>query len=141
MCKILRAVIYTPGWRGGWTVAEILYGPFKGQAFYVAEGAKPVVHVGQVIQKGGHTICERQNNGYNNIFGNIEAGWVAPNGNQPLCQTWSGYSGDQSIQAITAGCAFNLFVEQCGGAGGRNESGHNPQWSLLPASLRKALEV
>jgi len=140
-CKILRSVNYTPGWKGGWLVYEILYGPFKGQAVFAAEGLRPIVHVGQVIDKGGHRIADRANNGYNNVFGNIETGWVAPNGNQPLCQTMPGYSGDQSIQAITCGMAFNRFIEQCGGAPGHNNSGHQPNWGLLPANLRKALQL
>jgi len=140
-CKVIRSVAYTPGWRGGWMVCEILYGPFTGQAFFVAEGAKSLFPAGHVIEKGGTRIAERQNNGYNNVFGNIECGWAAPNAAQPLSQTLSGYAGDQSVAAITAGTAFNIFIEQCGGQGGHNGSGHIPNWGLLPSKLRHALGV
>src|SRR5581483_4705498 len=143
MCKILRAVDFTEGWKGGWIVAEILYGPYRGQGFYVAEGAKPAAGIveGKVIPHGGIRICDRQVNGYNNVFGNIECGWVAPSMDMSLARTLPGYSGDQSIQAITCGAAFNLFIEQCGGAGGFNHSGLTPDWGLLPSTLRKALRV
>jgi hypothetical protein len=140
-CKILRAVDYTAGWKGGWLVAEILYGPYKGQGFFVAEGIKPVVHVGQIIPHGGIRIAERAINGYNNVFGNIECGWVAPSADMSLARTLPGYSGDQSIQAITCGSAFNVFIEQCGGRGGFNYSGLQPNWGLLPEALRRALQV
>lgn len=120
--KVLVADASNSGWGGGGYLAlQLLDGPLAGQVMYIAEGFKPTVKVGQVVNAGavlGHAI----KNPYNGILGNIEAGWANPsNPGQPLAQTLGGYSGDQSEPGLTAGYSFSLFVKALGGIGGEFE--------------------
>lgn len=142
-CKIIRAVTFTSGWQGGWIVYEILEGPFTGQGVYVAEGVVPAagIVVGRTVN-AGTKLCDVGPNRFFNppLIGNIETGWVAPNADEALARTLPGYGGDQSVQAIACGAAMDRFNRWLGVPAAANESGHTPDFSLLPAGLQKALE-
>lgn len=146
-CKVLRAVGFVRSWEGGWTVVEILEGPLQGQGIYIAEGAVCNFMLDAVVPAGAK-LCNRELNAFFNppLLGNIEAGFVAPNANQPLAQTFPGYpftsaNADQSVQAITAGEAFDRVIGALGGARGRNYSSNKADYSLLPSTLRAALKL
>ena len=116
---ILQADQTNPGWRGGgYIAAKITSGYLTGLVYYVAEGIAPLVQKGQQVAAG--TVLGRGvSNPYNMVVGNIEAGWANPNSpGQPLAQTLSGYGGDQSTQALTAGYSFSKFVHALGGVAG-----------------------
>ena len=116
---ILQADQTNPGWRGGgYIAAKLTSGPLAGAVYYVAEGIAPLVQKGQQVAAG--TVLGRGvSNPYNMVVGNIEAGWANPNSpGQPLAQTLSGYGGDQSTQALTAGYSFSKFVHALGGVAG-----------------------
>jgi hypothetical protein len=118
---------------------KILTGSLAGQYLYIAEGVVPVVHAGETVGAGGR-LCDRVTNPYNGVFGNIETGFADPNEPlRPLAQALHGYAGDQSVAAITAGGAMNHLIGDLGGAKGTNESGHSPDWALLPRQIRVAL--
>jgi hypothetical protein len=119
---ILQADQTNSGWRGGgYIAAKITSGPLAGLVYYVAEGIAPLVQKGQQVAAGTR-LGLGVSNPYNMIVGNIEAGWANPsNPGQPLAQTLSGYSGDQSTQALTAGYSFAKFIEGLGGVAGKFE--------------------
>ena len=118
--QILIANANDSGWGGGgYIAAKLLDGPLAGDVYYVAEGVKPVVKAGDIVQ-AGQQLVTRVTNPFNGTLGNIEAGWANPNNpGQPIAQTLSGYSGDQSSQALTAGYAFSNFVTALGGIAGQ----------------------
>lgn len=116
--KILAADASNPGWKGGgWIAAQLLDGPLAGTVYYIAEGVKPLVAKGQTVA-AGTPLGSPATNPYNGIIGNIEAGWANVTGTAPLAQSLSGYSGDQSTQALTAGYSFSTFVHSLGGVSG-----------------------
>jgi len=112
--KILIADSSNAGWRGGGYIAgQLLDGPLKGMVWFVAEGVKPIVHVGQTIAAGAQVVT-RSSNPYNGILGNIEAGWANPSSpGSPLAKSTGGYT-EGAITA--AGVAWNNFVKALGGA-------------------------
>ena len=138
--RVVYAYAHSSGWdNGGYLAVKILHGALAGQFLYIAEGIVPVVHAGEDVAAGAR-LCDRVTNPYNGVFGNIEAGFADPNEPlRPLAQALPGYSGDQSIAAITAGEAMNKLIKDLGGAAGVNESGNKPEPSLLPAQIRNAL--
>lgn len=117
--KILIANQSDPGWAGGGYIAyQLLDGPLAGAIGFVAEGIAPVVQAGQTVA-AGTMIARPAASPYNGIVGNIEAGWADPNSpGRPLAQALSGYGGDQSTQALTAGYSFSQFVHALGGVAG-----------------------
>lgn len=119
--KILHADASNSGWAGGgYIAAQLLDGPLAGSVYYVAEGVAPAAGITKdKIVAAGTPLVVRVKNPYNGVLGNIEAGWADPsNPTRPLAQSLSGYSGDQSSQALTAGYSFAKFVQAVGGAGG-----------------------
>jgi hypothetical protein len=138
--RVVDAIAHSPGWdNGGYVVVKILNGSLAGQYIYVSEGVVPVVHVGETV-RAGTRLVNRVTNPYNGVFGNIETGFADPHEPlRPLAQALHGYAGDQSVAAITAGEAMNHLIGDLGGARGTNESGHSPDWALLPAQIRDAL--
>lgn len=117
--KILVATSGDPGWGGGGYIAgQLLDGPLAGQIWYAAEGILPAIAPGSVVN-AGQLVGEPVHSPYNGILGNIEAGWTNPsNPRQTLAQSLSGYGGDQSSQALTAGYSFSQFVSALGGVAG-----------------------
>jgi hypothetical protein len=116
--KILAADASNPGWKGGgWIAAQLTDGPLAGAVYYIAEGVKPLVKAGQTVA-AGTPLASPVSNPYNGIVGNIEAGWANKTGTAPLAQSLSGYGGDQSSQALTAGYSFSQFVHSLGGVSG-----------------------
>jgi hypothetical protein len=116
--KILAANANDPGWKGGgWIAAQLTDGPLAGAVYYIAEGIKPLVKAGDTVA-AGTPLASPIGNPYNGIVGNIEAGWANATGTAPLAQSLSGYSGDQSRQALTAGYSFSSFVHALGGVPG-----------------------
>jgi biotin carboxyl carrier protein len=117
--KVLIANQSDRGWDGGGYLAlQLLTGPLAGAVYYVAEGVRPIVHVGQIVD-AGQQLVTRSYNPYNGILGNIEAGWATPgNPGQPLSQSQGAYSGDQSQTGLTAGYSFSRFVSSLGGVAG-----------------------
>lgn len=117
--QILVADQANPGWAGGgYIAAKLLDGPLAGTVYYIAEGVAPLVQVGQTVS-AGQPLGRPVSNPYNGIIGNIEAGWASlTNPGQPLAQTLSGYSGDQSTAGLTAGYSFSNFWKALGGVGG-----------------------
>jgi biotin carboxyl carrier protein len=116
--KILAADASNPGWKGGgWIAAQLTDGPLAGAVYYIAEGVKPLVKVGDTVA-AGTPLASAATNPYNGIVGNIEAGWANATGTAPLAQSLSGYGGDQSTQALTAGYSFSKFVHSLGGVSG-----------------------
>lgn len=135
--RILIAQDSNPGWDGGGYIAgQFLDGPLKGFIWYAAEGITPLVHAGQDVTAGSAVGGPRPNP-YNGILGNIEAGFASQyNAGQPMAQSLPGYGGDQSVQAITAGSAFNNLLTALGGMAGKIEVAVQPDLSLLPAALQ-----
>lgn len=117
--KVLVANQTDAGWGGGGYLAlELLDGPLKGSIVYMAEGIAPLVQVGETVA-AGQAVAKPVTNPYNGTVGNIEAGWANPHSpGQPLAQTFTGYGGDQSTQALTAGYSFSQFVHALGGVAG-----------------------
>lgn len=117
--KILVADASNSGWGGGgYIAAQLLDGPLAGSVYYIAEGVKPVVTAGETVAAGTQLV-DRIPNPFNGVLGNIESGWANPaSPGQPLAQSLTGYSGDQSTQALTAGYSFSKFVQALGGVGG-----------------------
>lgn len=119
--KILQADAHNPGWKGGGYIAyQLLDGPLAGSVGYVAEGVTPApgISPGKIVNAGTQLVT-RAINPYNGTLGNIEAGWADPNSpGRPLAQALSGYGGDQSTAALTAGYSFSQFVTALGGVGG-----------------------
>lgn len=138
--KVVYATAHDSGWdNGGYVAMKILQGPLMGQYLFVAEGIAPVVHAGDIVAAGTR-VCNRANNPYNGVFGNIETGFADPSEPlRPLAQVLPGYSGDQSIAGITAGQAMNHLIKDLGGATGVNESGNKAEPSLLPKQIQNAL--
>ena len=138
--KVIFAEAHDPGWGGGGFVAvQVLGGRLDGCVIFVSEGVTPLVKVGQTVDKG-QRIANRATNPYNGIWGNIETGFSNPKApSQPLAQTLQGYAGDQSVAGITAGCAMNTLIGELGGRQGKNLSGHQPNWNLLPTQIRTGL--
>jgi hypothetical protein len=138
--KVVFAQAHDVGWgNGGYIAGRVLRGSLTGAVVFVAEGIRPARKVGDVVW-AGQRLARRAVNPYNGIFGNIETGFANPNApGQPLAQTFPGYSGDQSVQAITAGGAMNRMIYLLGGARGHNHSGNTANWSLLPRFMRNAL--
>lgn len=118
--KILMADASNSGWAGGgYIAAQLLDGPLAGSVYYVAEGIKPIVQVGQEVAAGTQLVV-RTNNPYNGILGNIEAGWANPSSpGQPLAQVTGGY-GEGTTTA--AGAAWDKFVTSLGGVADRATS-------------------
>lgn len=87
LSKIVYASSSVSGWAGGGLVAgKILSGPHAGMVWYMAEGIRPTVRVGQTVQPG-QQVAAPATNPYNGIVGNIEAGWANPaSPTQPLAQ-------------------------------------------------------
>lgn len=96
--------------RGGTVIAQLLDGPLAGQFYYVAEGIRPTVAVGDTVN-AGQQIAAGVASPYNGIVGNIEAGWSDANGT-PLAQSTGGYT---EGQATAAGAAWDAFVHSLGG--------------------------
>lgn len=116
--KILQADASNSGWAGGgYIAAQLLDGPLAGAVYYFAEGISPLVQAGDIVA-AGTALGQAATNPYNGAFGNIEAGWANSAGTAPLAQSLSGYSGDQSIQGLTAGYSFSRFVNALGGVAG-----------------------
>lgn len=122
--QIVAADQSNSGWGGGGYVAyKLLDGPLAGSVGYVAEGIQPAagIAVGAIVN-AGQQIALPVASPYNGIVGNIEAGWANPSSvTQPLAQTLSGYSGDQSEEALTAGYSFNAFATALGAVSGKFE--------------------
>jgi len=117
--QILEATASSSGWQGGgYLAAKLLDGPLAGAVYYVAEGIRPLVKVGDTVA-AGTPLTSSIANPYNGVVGNIEAGWANPSSpTVPLAQSLSGYSGDQSRQGLTAGYSFSSFVHALGGVKG-----------------------
>jgi hypothetical protein len=117
--QILVADQSNAGWKGGgYLAAKLLDGPLKNAVYYVAEGISPLVTAGQTVA-AGTPLTASVANPYNNLVGNVEAGWANPNSpTVPLAQSLTGYSGDQSRQGLTAGYSFSSFVHALGGVPG-----------------------
>ena len=126
--KILIADSSNAGWPGGGYIAyQLEDGPLAGAIGYAAENIRPVVKVGETVAAGTQI-------GTPVSGGTIEAGWASnQNPGQPLAQTISGYGGDQSYQALTAGYSFSRFVQALGGVAGV----FSGAGASLAASIRK----
>lgn len=107
------------GWGGGgYVAAKLLDGPLAGSVYYFAEGIAPSVKAGDTVN-AGTVLGIPITNPFNQTLGNIEAGWADPaSPSRPLAQSLSGYGGDQSTQALTAGYSFSKFVQALGGVAG-----------------------
>lgn len=104
------------GWGSEYVAGQLLDGPLAGQVWYIAEaaGKAPGVVEGAIVNAGQQIAPQGSSTG-----GAVEAGWANPsNPLQTLAQSLSGYSGDQSSQALTAGYSFSRFVHALGGAAG-----------------------
>ena len=117
--QILVADTSNSGWKGGgYIAAKLLDGPLAGAVYYIAEGIKPLVSAGQTVAAGTQ-LGSGVANPYNNVVGNVEAGWANPSSpTVPLAQSLTGYSGDQSRPGLTAGYSFSSFVHALGGVPG-----------------------
>jgi hypothetical protein len=118
--QIIAADQHNSGWAGGgYIAAKLLDGPLAGSVYYVAEGVAPAAGIaaGKIVDAGTQLVT-RATNPYNGSLGNIEAGWANSQGTAPLAQSFSGYGGDQSTQALTAGYSFSKFVHALGGVAG-----------------------
>lgn len=107
---------------GNYIAAEITDGPLAGTFYYVAEGVRSVVHVGQTVTAGA-PIADAISGPYG--YGVIEAGWAgsASQGNHdPLAHFQAGYAGDQSQPSLTAGYSFARFIAALHGPMARFES-------------------
>lgn len=106
--KILVADQSNGGWGGGGYVAgQLLNGPYAGKVWYMAEGLSPSVSAGDTVTPG-QTVATPVASPYNQIVGNIEAGWANPSSpTQPLAQI----SSDRSAVALS----WNRFVQALGG--------------------------
>jgi hypothetical protein len=104
------------GWGNEYVAGQLLDGPLKGAIWYIAEAGsitKGIVQ-GATVQAGQQITPQGSSTG-----GAIEAGWADPsNPGNPLARSLSGYSGDQSIGALTAGYSFSAFVHSLGGLAG-----------------------
>jgi hypothetical protein len=138
--RVVYALAHASGWKGsGYMVLKILRGPLNGQFIYVAEGCLPMYHAGTDV-RAGERVCDLDVSPYSNIRGDVEIGFANPHDwKQPLAQVLRGYAGDQSVAGITAGEAMNHLIRDLGGSGGRNESGRQPDYALLPDQIRDAL--
>lgn len=118
-----RSQIVSVGSGGGWgneyVAGKLLDGPLAGSVWYIAEAAAkaPGIIEGAVVNAGQQIVPQGSSTG-----GAIEAGWANPsNPGQTLAQSLTGYGGDQSRQALTAGYSFSTFVTALGGAAGTFE--------------------
>lgn len=114
--KILAADPSSAGWKGGgYVAAQLLDGPYAGSVYYVAEGIKPLVTVGQEVA-AGDPIATPVRSPYNNgIVGNLETGWANPQSpRQPLAQVTGGYS---EGEVTAAGASFDAFLKGLGATG------------------------
>jgi hypothetical protein len=115
-------IVYTGaggGWGNEYVAGKLLDGPLKGMVWYIAEAPGKLAGIAQgVLVKAGQQITPAGSS----TGGAIEAGWANPNNpGQTLAQSMSGYGGDQSTQALTAGWSFSKFVHALGGAVGTFE--------------------
>jgi hypothetical protein len=101
------------GWGNEYVAGQLQDGPLAGSIWYIAEAPSiaagiakdAIVNAGQQITPPGSSTG-----------GAIEAGWADPsNPGNPLSRSLSGYSGDQSLGALTAGWSFSNFVSAVGG--------------------------
>jgi hypothetical protein len=107
------------GWGKEYVAAQLLDGPLAGAVWYIAEA--PAVAAG--IIKGATVKAGQQITPPGSSTGGaIEAGWANPaNPGQTLAQSMSGYGGDQSTQALTAGYSFSKFIHALNGPVGTFE--------------------
>jgi hypothetical protein len=115
-------IVYTGaggGWGNEYVAGQLLDGPLKGAVWYIAEAPAKLAGIAEgVIVKAGQQITPAGSS----TGGAIEAGWANPsNPGQTLAQSMTGYGGDQSTQALTAGWSFSKFVHGLGGAVGTFE--------------------
>lgn len=112
-------IVYTGsggGWGNEYVAGELLDGPLAGQVWYIAEAAAtaPGIAVGKIVNAGQQIAPQGSSTG-----GAIEAGWANPSDpGQTLAQSMTGYSGDQSAQALKSGYSFSTFVSALGGISG-----------------------
>lgn len=130
--QILFAIPNDPGWLGGYIVGKLLNGSLAGKYWYAAEGIAPLIPNGATV-KAGTPVGRPVQSGYPNSPGTIEIGWADPNSpRRPLAQSLSGYSGDQSPQALAAGNSFNRFLIKLGASPG-SVQGHGV--GVVPAPM------
>jgi hypothetical protein len=109
-------IVYTgagSGWGNEYVAGRLLDGPLKDAVWYIAEAPGKLAGIvqGAVVKAGQQITPAGSSTG-----GAIEAGWANPaNPGNPLAQSLSGYSGDQSLQGLTAGYSFSKFVHALGG--------------------------
>jgi hypothetical protein len=115
--EILVADRSSSGWGGGGYIAgKFLSGPLAGKVWFMAEGIRPIVNVGDKIAAGS-IVGQPIPSPFNGIRGNIEAGWASPTTPRaPLAKTTGGYSEGQST---AAGQSWNRFMQSLGGAIGQ----------------------
>lgn len=107
------------GWGNEYVAGKLLDGPLAGSVWYIAEAAAkaPGVVEGAIVNAGEQIVPKGSSTG-----GAIEAGWANPaSPGQTLAQSLTGYSGDQSRQALASGYSFSTFVAALGGVSGAFE--------------------
>lgn len=97
---------------GNYIAAVFTSGPLAGVPYYVAEGVSSLVKVGDTVN-AGQPIAQAGPSQYGT--GVIEAGWANTSNYDPLAQSLSGFSGDQSTASLTAGYSWSKFVSALGG--------------------------
>ena len=112
-------IVYTgagSGWGNEYVAGQLLDGPLAGSVWYVAEAASKLAGIAQgAIVNAGQQITPAGSS----TGGAIEAGWADPsNPGNPLAQSLSGYSGDQSRAGLTAGYSFSMFAHALGAPAG-----------------------
>lgn len=118
------------GWGNEYVAGQLLDGPLKGAIWYIAEAGSVASGIvkGATVSAGQQITPQGSSTG-----GAIEAGWADPsNPGNPLARSLTGYSGDQSLGALTAGYSFSNFVHALGGPFGH--------FSNVAASLMSAVE-
>jgi hypothetical protein len=107
------------GWGNEYVAGQLLDGPLAGAIWYIAEAPAiaPGIVKDAIVNAGQQITPQGSSTG-----GAIEAGWADPsNPGNPLARSISGYSGDQSLGALTAGWSFSRFVQAVGGLAGQFE--------------------
>jgi peptidoglycan hydrolase-like protein with peptidoglycan-binding domain len=96
------------GWPGAFVEYQLLNGPDAGRYVYYAEGVRPAVSVGQVVQAGQAVayLIRGWSSG-------IEIGWGSGVGTQPLAQKLGEYS-----FPTAAGESFSALIASLGGPPG-----------------------